>query len=143
MWWTSNGERVLDGAEASLFRECLARLVDDLYTLRDEDFAVGVTVFDRLTRTQKMAMLAVVGGALLRRDIPMPELTAVSEATVAAVFAYLRGDVGFELDEPDFGQYWRAKIVTACEYIPSLTFNSSRLPAISSRGTRSSPIWRA
>ncbi len=115
MWWTSNGERVLEGAEASLFRECLARLVDDLFTLRDEDFAVGVTVFDRLTRAQKVAMLAVVGEALLRRDIPMPELTAVSEATVAAVFAYLRGDVGFELDEPDFGQYWRAKIVRACE----------------------------
>ena len=51
MWWTSNGERVLEGAEASLFRECLARLVDDLYTLRDDDFAVGVKAFDGLTQS--------------------------------------------------------------------------------------------
>ena len=34
MWWTPDGERILQGAEAQLFREALAVLVD---MVRDDD----------------------------------------------------------------------------------------------------------
>ncbi len=37
MWWTPDGERVLQGAEAQLFREALGVLVD---MVRDDDVGV-------------------------------------------------------------------------------------------------------
>ena len=115
MWWTSCGERVLEGAEGALFRECLACFVDDLCTLPDDDCPVGIRTFDSLTLAQKVALLAVIGHALLRRDVPIPELTADSEAAVAAVFRYLRGMVALELAEPELGQEWRTRIIDACK----------------------------
>ena len=48
MWWTSEGERVLTGAEWDLFREGLSTLWDDVEMSEDEDGpdTTGIAVFD-------------------------------------------------------------------------------------------------
>ena len=73
MWWTSDGERILKGAEAALFREALGVLVD--YVCQDEDGTIwqfGVAPFDSLQHGQKLAVLTQVGCALLRDDEAPP-----------------------------------------------------------------------
>ena len=61
-------------------------------------FRTRVGAFDRLGPNQKLAMLALVGRALVKEDVLPPELTSVSEGTVAAVLALLRQEVEMELD---------------------------------------------
>ena len=100
MWWTPDGERILKGAEAQLFREALAMVVD---MVRDDneglsDFAAPP--FDKLQPNQKLALLAYVGSALLREDQPMPNLTAAEEATVGAVFEMIRTMVELDIERP-------------------------------------------
>ena len=65
MWWTSEGERVLQGAEAALFRASLGTLVD---LVQDDDeglWQFNAPPFDNLQPNQKLAVLAQVGMALL------------------------------------------------------------------------------
>ena len=84
MWWTPDGERILQGAEARLFREALGTLVD---MVRDDDeglWQFDAPPFDSLRPNQKLAVLAQVGTALLQENEPMPRLTAVLEAGVGA-----------------------------------------------------------
>ena len=114
MYRTSMGVRTLTGAEATLFREGLARIVamvDD--GADDAPAGVGVAVFDALGRGQKLAMLNAVARALLLADEPAPELTAVVEGTVAAVFQYVADATRAEiqLDAPPF---WRKLVLAAC-----------------------------
>ena len=49
MWWTPNGERILQGAEAALFREALG-VIADLVCDDDEDFGwkFGAPPFDAM-----------------------------------------------------------------------------------------------
>ena len=85
MWWTSDGERILKGAEATLFQEALGVLVD--YVQQDEEGTIwqfGVPPFDTLQYGQKLAVLAQVGTGLLRENEPSPKLTAVLEGAVSA-----------------------------------------------------------
>lgn len=97
MWHTPLGERVLRGAEGKLFQKALAGLVESVEG--SPDARVGVDVFDRLTAPEKLASLERVAGAMLLEDVPAPELTAVTEGTVAAVYAHLLAGVGREIDE--------------------------------------------
>ena len=114
MWRTSLGERVLRGNEARVFRECLAEFLEEFCSSEDEDFPLGIPVFDAMTRDQKLAMLALVAKGLLREDVPVPTLSAVTEGSVGAVFRYLGDVVGMELDTPEMGEEWRSKILAAC-----------------------------
>ena len=116
MWWTQKGERVLMGAEATLFREALGYLWDEIEMCEqiDEDHRVGVKAFDNLSVGQKLAMLVQVGEALLDAAVAVPELTAVNEATVAAVFAQLAINIELELDDPAMDRDWRRLVVDAC-----------------------------
>ena len=102
MWRTPLGERALRGAEWTLFREVLGVLWDQVEMGIETDepalFRTRVRAFDRLGPNQKLAMLALVGRALAREEVPPPELTSVSEGTVAAVLALLRQEVAIELD---------------------------------------------
>jgi hypothetical protein len=81
MWWTPDGERVLRGREAALFREALGVLTD---LVRDDEKGdlcqFGMSVFDGLQRSQKLAVLAEVGTALLREETPPLALTAVRDS---------------------------------------------------------------
>jgi hypothetical protein len=121
MWRTSSGERVLQGAEGQLFRASLAavcHLVEDSFG-DEELFSSGVSVFDALQPGQKVAMLAIVGKALLDKTTPCPELTAVAEGTVAAIFEQIEQAVELEIDVgSDPGAqpvFWRQLILAACK----------------------------
>jgi len=118
MWWTPDGERVLQGAEAQLFREALGVLVD---MVRDDDEGMwhfNAPPFDVLQPNQKAAVLAQVGSALLREDQAMPRLTAVLEAAVGAVYESIRIMVEIEIDEPAEDQEqssWRELVLATCQ----------------------------
>jgi hypothetical protein len=96
MWNTSEGERVFRGAEATLFLRAFFHLVDEVETAIQEpcDLDSGVARFDALSREQQFVLLVEVGAALLCPEVAIPELTAVNEAAVAAVYARLRDFVG-------------------------------------------------
>ena len=116
MYRTSTGTRTLTGAEATLFREGLCGVAAMVETTRDgEPSGVGVTVFDGLSRGQKLAMLGTVGRALLLPDEPAPELSAVVEGTVAAVFQFIADAMQAEIDLPDTAgcPSWRDLVLDA------------------------------
>jgi hypothetical protein len=92
---TPEGRRILLNAEAVLFRHALAFLVDQVIT--DFEVETEAAIFVRLTQGEQLAMLDLVGNALLRLDVPCPALTAVSEGTVAAIYGQLRALVDFEI----------------------------------------------
>ena len=111
MWWTQDGYTTLEGAEARLFREMLAALVEDQAKAEacDDWWPIGIDVFDDLEYGQKLAMLEIVGRGLLFKDEPAPELTAVSEGTLAAVFEHLRQLIEMEIHFGSGGS-WRSRL---------------------------------
>ena len=98
MWHTSLGDRVLRGAEGRLFQKGLASLLE-WTDERLEDHRTGVEVFDHLTVPEKLASLMHVAEAMLLEDVPMCELTAVSEGTVAAIYAHVVGEIQEEITD--------------------------------------------
>ena len=119
MWWTPDGERVLMAAEAAIFREAVGYLWDEIEMCEEinEEHEVGVTGFDNLSVGQKLAMLVQVGEALLDEAVSVPELTAVNEATVAAVFGQLAMNIEVEVYDPVMDTGWRRMIVDACQEV--------------------------
>jgi hypothetical protein len=118
MWWTPDGERVLRGPEAALFREALGVLTDFVRDDEKGDLCQsGISAFDSLQRSQKLAVLAEVGTALLCEEEPRPTLTAVREATVAVVYELVRDMVQLEIDDPQTAggrPSWRELVLGAC-----------------------------
>jgi hypothetical protein len=104
MWQTSCGERILTGAEAELVRESMAYMVAMLNEEARgyaDHWEFGVPVFDRLSWQQQFAVLADVGEALFREDFAPPELSAINEGTVGAIFENVSQCVQFEVDSDD------------------------------------------
>jgi hypothetical protein len=128
MWHTPSGDRVLAGPEAELVRTAIADMTDSLHEEADglaDEWPCGVRLFDELSWQQRVALLARVANALFKPEIPSPELSAVNEATVAAIFAYIRRNVIIELDNakesdlpPDFDKYYWRRLVAACQETP-------------------------
>jgi len=118
MWWTPDGERVLRGRESALFREALGVLADYVRDDQEGDLCQsGISAFDSLQRSQKLAILAEVGAALLREETPSLPLTAVREATVAVVYELVRDMVQLEVDDPEVAggsPAWRELVLGAC-----------------------------
>ncbi len=126
MWHTAAGDRTLTGAEAILLRESLGHVVDMIERDADidESWPFDIPVFDSLAWQQKLALLANVAAALFRKDVPMPELTAVSEAAVAVLFENIAQCIQIEIDfahdlemcddglDPAF---WRKLVLAAIE----------------------------
>lgn len=111
MWQTSMGDRTLVGAEADLVRGIVG-FVQDMINVGveiDDPHVTEVPLFNALQPTQQLAMLHDVSRGLLLEDVPMPELTAIREATVHVLFRELVGLVECEIDlsrlenEPDYG----------------------------------------
>ncbi len=118
MWRTPDGERILQSAEAQLFREALGVLVDMVHDDDEGMWQFNAPPFDALQPNQKLAVLAQVGSALLREDQPMPRLTAVLEAAVGAVYESIRVMVEIEIDEPAEDREppsWRELVLAACQ----------------------------
>ena len=117
MWWTPDGERILQGTEARLFRDGLAVLVDMVRDDNEGHQQFGAPPFDNLQPNQKLAVLAEVSSALLQKDRPMPRLTATREAAVGAVYEAIMIWVEMEIDQAAEGlesPTWRELILAAC-----------------------------
>ena len=111
MWWTPNGERVLRGAEGYLFAECVYDLLQEYDLPEGVDYSVGVQVFDGLSDGQKIGVLSLITHALLRTEVLRPELTAVTEGAVAAVFRHLL--INVEVERVAGASGWRRLIIRA------------------------------
>lgn len=138
MWMTSEGERVLRGAEWLLFREGLGCLWDEVEEAFDdpEILSTGIESFDSLQPSQQLAMLALVGKALRDVGEPSPPLTAHSEGTIAAVFQWILLGVTFEVDNSDEPAFrddptnWRRLVLAACR---ETRCRKGRLPRATSK----------
>jgi hypothetical protein len=116
MTWNLPGEnKVLSGAMAELFRASLASVYDMMLeeTQGMEPWDFKIPSFDRLSWSQRLALLVEVGESLLRSDVPEPELTAMCEAAVAVVARNVDDQLSIEIDG-DFAEegsprqfYWR------------------------------------
>ena len=106
MWHTSRGDRTLQGDEATLVREAIDTMVDVLTLHIDDDPAGGVlcesgnAVFDQLTPSQRIALLHDAATHLLTDTGAAPRLSALLEATVAAIFKDIRDHVAIEVGFP-------------------------------------------
>lgn len=125
MWRTSQGNRILVGREARLFRASLGFLLDTIKQDGDDapdPWRFGVDVFDDLAYGQKLAILAEVATGLLLPSTGTPRLNAVNEAAVAAIYENLNQCVQFELDsftpngDGEVRTYWRQMILDAFQH---------------------------
>ncbi len=106
MWHTSRGDRTLQGDEATLVREAIDTMVDVLSLHVDDEPAGGVicesgiSLFDQLTPSQRIALLHDVATHLLTDRGDAPRLSAPLEATIAAIFMDVRDHVAIEVGFP-------------------------------------------
>jgi hypothetical protein len=107
MWRTPCGERALQSCEWQLFRAGLSLLWDQVEESMDDPelCLTGVRVFDRLEPASKLAMMALVGSALLDQHEACPNLTALNEGTFAAVYAFIRQWIDVEIDSAKEGPH--------------------------------------
>jgi hypothetical protein len=87
MWWMPEGQRILQGAEAGLFREALGTIV---HMARDDDeglWQFDAPPFDGLRPNQKLAVLAQVGSALYTLRNATSTLYARRHLVVLHIFA--------------------------------------------------------
>lgn len=96
MWRTDLGERVLSPPEASLFRAGLGSLIS-LIDAHHGTCKADVEVFDRLSLSEKLGILDVVARGLLDPNTPCPQLSAVSEGAIGAVFYQIKREVDAEI----------------------------------------------
>jgi len=110
MWPTSDGNRTLRGAEAILLANTIDVMIDQLSDYIDLDdetqpsvnaavCQTGISVFDSLAITQRIAVLHHAALQLFT-DAPFPHdcLSAIDDATIAAIYAEVRDQVEIEID---------------------------------------------
>lgn len=120
MWQTSHGDRVLEGAEAIAFMEAVGYLRDMVLTSIETNvsYQTGVGLFDSLQPTQQLVALHQVVTGLIEPDVEAPELSAILEATVYAVYHELFCLVQIEIDccqmDDEFCSMLRSKVLAAC-----------------------------
>lgn len=100
MWDTTDGVRILQGAESTLVRNTIHELVDVIRAAKadDESARVGVMLFDELSWEQQLAMLLRVAKQLFDPFLPPPPKSALMDATVAAIYAQMRIGIEIEID---------------------------------------------
>jgi len=118
MWPTSDGDRMLRGPEAILLANTIDVMIDQLSDYveygdesQQEIYAAvcqtGISVFDSLTISQRIAVLHHAALQLLT-DAPFPHdsLSAIDDATIAAIYAEVRDQIEIEIDfyQSDFSE---------------------------------------
>lgn len=84
-------------------RETCARVCGHLADARSPE-TFETQLFDRLTREQKVAMLATVGESLLKHSVNAPPLTAVVEATAATILEVFVEELVVEADTNGYAE---------------------------------------
>lgn len=125
MWHTSRGDRTLNGHEAALVSSAVEIMVSALLMHIDEDFEEsapdcesGITIYDVCTPSQRIGLLHDVAKHLLTdTDAPIP-LSALIDATVAAIFVEIRDQIAIEIelassDDMTGQRIWRQLVLDA------------------------------
>jgi len=114
--------------EAGLVRDVLAIMVDRIsenVRYDDEDllFEFDVESFNRLTSTEQVTVVERLARYLLYETSDTPELTAINEAAVYAIFKTLAVEIEIEIDVedetqpavygPEWKVYWRSRTLSA------------------------------
>jgi len=97
VWSTHAGPRTIEGPEAGLIRAAIGLVVELIED--DDDWDFGIPIFDNQQPEQKLALLGLVGTALLDRHRQPPPLTAVISATVAVIYGEVETIVASEIEE--------------------------------------------
>jgi hypothetical protein len=104
-WRTSCGTRILDPAEAKLFAEAVAVMVEMYKDWPEDGLNHGdpltVGPFERLTSEQKLTVLEEVAEALLT-ETPLPPLRVVTENAIYYVFCYISAQFGRPCSQGEF-----------------------------------------
>jgi len=142
-WHTEIGDRCLAGPEAHLIREIVGYMDDTIAAELDcggddDGLDYGIPVFDKLAPAQKLALLEQVLRQLLTPTDKPPELTAMNEGAIAAIYAAVGqmvvAEIEMESDLEEMGtfdaQHWRKLVldVALADGCPS-----TELPAASCR----------
>lgn len=114
MWHTSEGDRILTGSEARLFRSAVLHLVEQIKDEPDDPWICGIHLFDELTWSQKLAVLESVATHLLTHTARLPKLVAVNEAAIGSVFEHISFCIDQELHFNPDQQNWRQLVLDAC-----------------------------
>jgi hypothetical protein len=125
MWNTPAGERVLAGRERSLFIQAAASLAGHILAeIEDPEASVPILTevdpFDSLEPPVRIVLLAEVVRALVDPDVAAPDLTAVNEAAVYAVFRSVSICIDLQIDGIPLSTgpeseplYWRRLVLAA------------------------------
>lgn len=116
-WHAPEGEIKLQGKEAAIFRDSILTMCDTICGEDNDEECTfgGAKVFDRLTRTQKLASLEKVSHYLFHATSECLELSAWSEATLASILQQIRILVHLELDAGE-SNYFRKFLSEHLEY---------------------------
>lgn len=117
MWHTPSGDRTLAGAEALLVKAAITGVAEQIMEESGgyfDQWDYGIYRFDELTLSQRLQLLEQVAAHLLTSTSETLELTAVSEAAVAAIFAHVLVEVDLEIDNDESPTTrWRSLILAA------------------------------
>jgi len=104
MWHTSRGDRTLKGDEAELVSRAIEEMVAALLMHVDDDFedaatdcVSGIAVYDACTPSQRIGLLHDVAKHLLTETVESLPLSALTDATVAAIFIEIRDQIAIEI----------------------------------------------
>ncbi|EMI19905.1 hypothetical protein RMSM_03153 [Rhodopirellula maiorica SM1] len=106
-WRTSEGDRILEGAEAELVRESLGCMIDRLQSRvsdpanleGDWRWDFDVPLFDQLTTSEQLAVLHEIAEYLLTPTAKTLAPSAVNDAGVYAIFQTARQFIEDEIDQ--------------------------------------------
>ena len=125
MWHTSRGDRTLDGHEAVLVCRAIEVMVGALLVHVDDEFEdsapdceTGIAIYDVCTPSQRIGLLHEVAKYLLTRTDEPLVLSALNDATVAAIFMEIRDQIAIEIEfaasHAENGQpSWRQMVLAA------------------------------
>lgn len=115
MWHTSEGDRILEGAEAALFKAGVTSLVEKIKDEANyESRGYGIPLFDNLTWSQRLAVIETVVTNLLVETTGVPRLTAVNEAAIGSIFEHVSFQIDQEINSTPSPNLWRQLVLDAC-----------------------------
>jgi hypothetical protein len=125
MWHTSRGDRTLHGDEAALVSRAIEVMVAALLMHVDEDFEEdapdcesGIAIYDRCRPSQRLGLLHQVAHFLLTDTDRSLPLSALTDATVAAIFVEVRDQIAIEIGfapnpQTEAEASWREMVLAA------------------------------
>jgi hypothetical protein len=125
MWHTSRGDRTLAGQEALLVSAAIEIMVAALLDHIDEDLEdiapdceTGIAIYDNCTPAQRIGLLHDTARYLLTDTAEVLPLSALTDATVAAIFVEIRDQIAIEIGFAADGsrrprQTWRHRVLAA------------------------------